>query len=378
MTGGASTVTNAGTITGTNDAVDFVGTAANRLIVDPGAVFVGNVVAAGSTNTLELASGTGTISGIGTDSFSNFQTLEVDLGGVWTLAGANTAPTVLDDGTLSIAGLLDATTALDPTSTGLFQLQTGGTLEVAAATGAGTQVKFLGSSELIVDSVSSFGTNVGTPSYVGTQLQDFASGDKIDLKDFSSTGVIFSYNSSTGVLQLSNGANQVASLEFQTSSLGGMDFQATSDGASGTFITTVVPVLKIENPSLRVPAGGSVALGITVTPFDSDDTVSVTISGVPQGFENIIANNGGPPVSHHGDNYTFTEAEVNGGLTLVSSYKGHGQPVNTLTITASNTTAGEAATSAAKTITVTDPPATVASQVSDFNTVYSQCTDWAP
>ena len=43
-------------------------------------------------------------------------------------------------------------------------------------------------------------------------------------------------------------------------------------------------------------------------------------------------------------------------MTLHSSYTGTGQPVNTLTVTASNTTSGEGATSAAKTITVTDPP----------------------
>ena len=130
-------------------------------------------------------------------------------------------------------------TAIDASSTGLFQLGSGATFEVAAATGAAAQINFLGSSsELIIDNAASFGTNVGTASYAGTQLQHFISGDKIDLKNFSSAGVTLTYNASTGVLQVSNGASQVASLDFQTSSLGGPTFVAASDGASGTFITT--------------------------------------------------------------------------------------------------------------------------------------------
>ncbi len=129
-------------------------------------------------------------------------------------------------------------TAIDPSSTGLFQLGSGATLEVAAATGTATQINFQGSSsELIIDNAASFGTNVGTASYAGPQLQHFVPGDKIDLKTFSSAGVTLNYNASTGVLQVSNSANQVASLDFQTSSLGGTAFAATSDGATGIFIT---------------------------------------------------------------------------------------------------------------------------------------------
>jgi predicted sugar kinase len=63
----------------------------DRLIVDPGAVFVGNVDGGAGSNTLELASAasTGTISGIGT-SFVNFGTVTVDAGASWALAGSNT------------------------------------------------------------------------------------------------------------------------------------------------------------------------------------------------------------------------------------------------------------------------------------------------
>jgi hypothetical protein len=53
--------------------------------------------------------------------------------------------------------------------------------------------------------------------------------------------------------------------------------------------------------------------------------------------------------------------EVNSGLTLHSNYHGTGHPVNTLKVTASN--AAEAISSAAQTITVTDPPATTGDKI---------------
>jgi hypothetical protein len=49
-------------------------------------------------------------------------------------------------------------------------------------------------------------------------------------------------------------------------------------------------------------------------------------------------------------------SEVNRGPTLNSSYAGTGKPVNTLAVTASNTTPGETVTTLAQTIDVTDPP----------------------
>jgi hypothetical protein len=297
LSGGSGTVTNAGTISGGTYAIDFAGSGTNRLVVDPGAVFVGQVTGGSGTSTLELANGTGSIGGVGTGSFNNFKVLAVDAGATWTLNGADIAPTVLDNGTVSIAGSLDVSTAIDASSTGLFQLGSGATLEVAAATGTTTQINFQdSSSELIIDNAALFGTNVGTASYAGPQLQHYVPGDKIDLKNFSSVGVTLNYNASTGVLQVSNSANQVASLDFQTSSLGGTAFAAASDGATGIFITDPQP----STPSVSsiAPSGagiingnGDLNAGKTVTltvNFSSPVTVDTTV-----GSPTLTLNDGG-------------------------------------------------------------------------------------
>jgi hypothetical protein len=129
--------------------------------------------------------------------------------------------------------------------------------------------------------------------------------------------------------------------------------------------TAETPTLTITNTSLNVTAGGSVPLGITATPVDSDDTISVKIAGVPT-YETVTAPSGVTVTSGlqaDGTNtWTITESASTTGapltaLTLSSSYTGSDHPVATFTVTASNTTPGETATSAAQTMTVTDPPA---------------------
>ncbi len=132
--------------------------------------------------------------------------------------------------------------------------------------------------------------------------------------------------------------------------------------------TAETPTLTITNASLNVTAGGSVPLGITATPVDSDDTISVKISGVPT-YETVTAPGGNTVTSSlqaDGTNtWTVTEGASTKGtpltaLTLSSSYTGSDHPIATFTVTASNTTSGETATSAAQTMTVIDPPAVTA------------------
>ncbi len=113
------------------DAVQF-GTLAGTLVIDPGAIFNGRVVAeAGAHDVLVLAAGAtgGTLSGLGHD-FTGFNTLTVDTGADWTLTGTNTLRSA---GVLSIGGTLNvAGTLSDP---GRVHVQKGGTLGVSG-TGA--------------------------------------------------------------------------------------------------------------------------------------------------------------------------------------------------------------------------------------------------
>ena len=140
----------------------------------------------------------------------------------------------------------------------------------------------------------------------------------------------------------------------------------------------------IANTALTVQAHGSVALGITATPVDSDDSVTVRIAGLPS-YEAITA-----PSGYHvskalqlNGTYTWTITENSStvgkpisGLTLTSSYNGTNHPVATLTVSASNSTLGETASAPSQTMTVTDPPATTTNPTSNLLALFNQYSAW--
>lgn len=119
------------------------------------------------------------------------------------------------------------------------------------------------------------------------------------------------------------------------------------------------PVLTVADHSLWVAGrGGKVDLGTKVTTTDSNDHVTVNITGLPR-YETITDKLDGQ--TFRGDNITLTAAQVDSGLELHSYYRGGGHPTATLTLTASakDPTTGAVATAAPQTITVVDPrPAT--------------------
>ena len=277
--GVAGTVENAGTISGTSSAVDFaVSSGANQLIVDPGAVFSGSVN--GNGGVLELTAGTGSIGSIGSSSFSGFQTLIDNPGGDWTLTGSNSIANVTDNGSLVVAGSLHVSTAVSSTSTGQFDLQAGGLLEVAADAAANSQIDFLGASQLTIDNAALFGTGVGGSSYAGPLLENFVTGDTIDLHSFSATGAALLYNPADGLLQITNGSSQVATLDFQNSTLGTGSFSFASDGSGG---------IKITRGSVNIAPAGvtgeAVNLGLSnPTVADLADTIKVSVTGAPLGW----------------------------------------------------------------------------------------------
>ena len=323
IAGAAGVVTNLGTITGSSYAVDLTfSSAANRVVVAPGAVFNGLV--SGGNGTLELASGagSGSISGLNTGStgsFQKFAALVVDAGASWTLSGSNTIASVTDDGSLVITGALPAATYQIGFAGG------GGTLEVASAPASASPMSFLGNSTLIIDNAATFGANVGSASYAGPLLESFGAGDTVDIKNFSPGNASYTYNSTTGLLQIVSGT-QTASLDFQTSTLGSGTFNFTSDGGTGLLLTrsqTTAPAV----PTITNPVSGSTDT-TTATPTISGggvngDTVTVSIDGTVAG---TAAVNGGAwsfmptsALSNASHTITATQAAAGGPISPTSA-----------------------------------------------------------
>src|SRR5580700_10537004 len=317
IAGAAGVVTNLGTITGSSYAVDLTfSSAANRVVVAPGAVFNGLV--SGGNGTLELASGagSGSITGLNTGSFKNFAALVVDAGASWTLSGSNTIASVTDDGSLVITGALPAATYQIGAAGG------GGTLEVASAPSAASPISFLGNSKLIIDSAAGFGANIGNASYSGPLLEGFVSGDTIDIKSFSAANASYTYNSVTGLLQVVNGS-QTASLDFQTSTLGSGTFSLTSDGGTGLDVTLSQATAPAA-PTIASPANGSTDTTTTEPVISgggvSGDTVTISIDGTKVGTA---------LVSNSAWSYTPTSPLSNASHTISATQAAAGGPSST-------------------------------------------------
>jgi hypothetical protein len=97
-----------------------------------------------------------------------------------------------------------------------------------------------------------------------------------------------------------------------------------------------------------------VNLGVNVTTTDANDQATLHITGLPR-YESITDNLDN--FVFKGSSVTLTEAQVDSGLTLTSSYHGHSNPVSTLTLTATATdpASGALLSAPVQTITVTDP-----------------------
>jgi hypothetical protein len=163
-------------------------------------------------------------------------------GAVMAVANTQCMAGLVNNGTIAIAsgGSLDVTSAVDPLSSGIFQLQTKASLEIAAAVGANTRIQFLGTSpsnKLIIDSAARFGSHVGTPTYAGPVLGNFVAGNMIDLLGISNIGLGLSYAPTSGELQITRGGSGLASLSFQNATLGSGAFHAVSDNFGGTLLT---------------------------------------------------------------------------------------------------------------------------------------------
>jgi VCBS repeat-containing protein len=163
-------------------------------------------------------------------------------------------------------------------------------------------------------------------------------------------------SNSAGALTVANGSivltqAQLAGLTLTagevTSAVLSVTAIGTSAGgslsASGSIALTVTPVapsLTLTSQSLSVNAGGTVALGISETPFDPRDNVALTVTGVPSDASLSAG-------SQNSDgSWSLTPAQLSG-LMLQS-----GATSANLTITATNTLGATASTSQSLGVTV--------------------------
>jgi hypothetical protein len=232
------TVVNAGTISGTSKAVSFADTGNNRLVIDPGAIFAGDVTANGVTNTLELAAGSGTLSGLG-DVYIGFTAIQIDTGASWDFTATNTIGSgiaLTDDGTMIVShasvsigavmnyGQIDldpsTVTMDDLTGAGVTTIEPGSTLTVTGTVASTETIVFSGTDDLLD----------ANPTAFAGQINGFTIGDTIQLAGVTDGTTAEIVNGNT--LQIDRSGNPPVDLTLDpTVSYTGDTFAVSPTGA---------------------------------------------------------------------------------------------------------------------------------------------------
>jgi hypothetical protein len=226
---GSGTVVTSGTIESIDggDAVVFGGTiGGDLLVVDPGAVFVGNAVGDGSDSTLALAAGkSGRLLGLGT-SFQSFGTITVDPKGVWSLSGDASGSELMNNGKIVVAHQQSLVL-------GTVSQAAHGTIELAG--GAAEFKDSLAAEESLVFKGTGGFLRLDAPGSFFATISGFERGDTILLPSTTVTSVKFS----KGKLVIIDGAKTIATLSLK-GSYTTKDFAVTAFG-SDTEITIGKP-----------------------------------------------------------------------------------------------------------------------------------------
>jgi hypothetical protein len=317
------TLTNSGTIISFPgvDAVLFKGSGADRVIVDPRAVFIGSVVGySNGNNTLELASAAsaGTLSGLGSK-YQNFGAVAVDSRAQWTITGSNSlasGATLADAGTATIMGTLanSGTVLLGGSASSPALLIDSGMLAgaVGFAPGAGNY-----STLRLTNTLSLPGTIGG---FTGPN-------DIVDLTQLSDAGndAFTTFNIATNVLTVT-GDNGAVALQLDAENYTGVGWSVSSDGSGGADIIPVVATPPGVSEALVDNTGSSSGQLITSDPTLTgggapDATVTISEGGNTLGT--TTANNAGAwsftPIGLADGAHTLVASETNTGGTGTAS-----------------------------------------------------------
>jgi hypothetical protein len=281
--GGSGTVVNAGKIatTGaTSDALQLAVGSTNRLVIYPGAEFIGkvsggNTVGATSISTLELASAatTGTLTGLGSQ-YIDFAQITIDSNADWAFSGSNTiaaGATMTSSGTIANSGTL--------VNNGLILLDSG-TLTVGRLAGTGAVTIGSGGSLTVVDQISNdqtFSSSSGQlelrdPRADSGTIAGFVAGDTIDLQNVINVTNTNLVNGDT--LQITQTGLSPIDLLVSGDFTGEFFHHTESDGS--TFITVNDTPCFCRGTLIRTDRGD-----VPVEALKLGDLV-MTLSGVPR------------------------------------------------------------------------------------------------
>jgi hypothetical protein len=281
--GTGATIVNDGTISGTANSVIF-NAGGGVLIAGNGAEFSGLIFggAAAEGNTLDLAGGSGTLTGIGgtttitggiSGSFTGFGA--IDFTGTWTLDGSIT----LGSDQLTDFGDLTLASGASLISDGVITVNGGDFTDLGALSGAGTIAVEGGTADLAASvpgiSIEFIGGGRVDLSqggaYAGVSIGTFGLGDTLDL-----TGVTYQLGETARYhghhLYVYSSAHALLAEIAMTEGTGFGGLEAVTDHNGGTLIEAVIcfmPGTRIATPDGEV-AVERLAVGDLVTTRDGD------------------------------------------------------------------------------------------------------------
>jgi len=328
------TVVNAGTIEtngGAGGTALTFGGGTTRLVIDPGAVFVGNVNGGAGASTLELAAGgAGVLTGLGTAKFSNFGAVVVDQGAAWSLTGSNTVAagtTLTDNGALTASGtLVNAGTVNGPLTVaagstlsdfgtingvvtfaggGMLQLQSTGAINGSVNLGGGTLdiVGGTGTISGLTDTsgtVSANGSTFGVSNIAAITVEKAASWQLAGAGSINTANgaAIFGKLSGTSLNLDGGGMLTVSGSSASLQMLSGLTLQGTSLTVAGNAGVEVGKVGVLTKNAVTVDAGNTMSGSGTVAAAVIDNgTVSalggtLAVTGKLSGSGTAVLGNG--------------------------------------------------------------------------------------